>query len=149
MATLNVKGGTSGVGAEKGQQGEVSAVGGQKQELKEVTEVHVTEDEVTALMADRRYRNAGISRILARQLVGEEKKNKEAAVIRRAEEAQYDEAVKRKGKPEMEGWGRRTAEEEAPKLAEKVTKLAYTIITHQNKVQYYHLHFTILILISL
>lgn len=99
-------------------------MGGQKQELKEVTEVHVTEDEVTALMADRRYRNAGISRILARQLVGEEKKNKEAAVIRRAEEAQYDEAVKRKGKPEMEGWGRRTAEEEAPKLAEKVVKFA-------------------------
>jgi hypothetical protein len=72
--------------------------------------VQVTEAEVSAVLQDPRYRQAGLTKRAAQQIAQMKRDSSTAHQKRRRGEEQYQTALLNKGKQEMEGWGRDVAD---------------------------------------
>ena len=79
--------------------------------LEQASAVQVTEAEVSAVLHDPRYRQAGLTKGAAQQIAQMKRDSSRAHQERRQGEEQYQTALVEKGKEQMEGWEQEVADE--------------------------------------
>ena len=75
--------------------------------------VQATEAEVSAVLQDPRYRQAGLTKGTAQQIAQLKRDSSKAQQEQRQGEEQYKTALLKKGRQEMEGWGQEATDEGA------------------------------------